>query len=560
MGLPISAPRVPWKDIAFDGTRTPVKTFLFLLVCLVWILPGLIGHDPWKPDEALNFGYIHRIVQSGDWIVAPQGGESIVSRAPLYSLTAAAFARALNGIFPMHDAARLATGFYMALAILFTGLAARELFGFRFGRLSVLIFIGCLGLLLRAHEMVSDVALLAGLALAYWGLAKSRISGFAGGAAIGTGIGIAFMSKGLIAPVIICFTGLLLPLIFSEWRTLRFLQAWAVAPFAALPWVALWPLALNKRSPELFSHWLSTNSLSGFFSNFTHTPWQTLRFYLELLPWYAWPALPLALWALWANGRKGLHYPSTQLPLVGFLVSFIAITFFAPQGDLSALPTLIPLSILAAGGVDTLRRSAASAFDWFGMMTFGILSSVLWLGFVAMFTGFPAKLAKRIADYQPGFTPQFHSVAFIFALALTIIWLMVVWRTRQSNRRAIVNWTAGITVFWLLAMALWLPYIDHGRSYRSVFTELKSALPAQHNCLASKDLGEPQRALLSYYGVEVSAPLYQPLPGNIGDDCHLLLVQASPKKPTTLLGNWKKIWEGSRPGERNERFWLYQSN
>jgi 4-amino-4-deoxy-L-arabinose transferase-like glycosyltransferase len=545
--------RVSWKEIAFDGTRTPVKTFLFLLVCLVWILPGLIGHDPWKPDEAQNFAHIHRIVQSGDWFVASQGSE-----APLYSLTAAAFARTLQGVLPEHDAARLATGFYMALAMLFTGLAARELFGFRFGRLSVLIFIGCLGLLLRAHEMVSDVALLAGLALAYWGLAKSRVSGFAGGAAIGTGIGIAFMSKGLIAPFIICCSAVLLPLVFREWRTLRFLQAWVVAPFAALPWIALWPLALYKHSAELLSQWLSANSFSGFISTITDTPWQSLRFFVELLPWYAWPALPLALWALWANGRKGLRYPSTQLPLIGFLVSLVAIALFAPTGDLSAMPMLIPLSILASGGVDTLRRSAASAFDWFGMMTFGILSFVLWLGFIALFTGFPARLAKRITEYQPGFTPQFHLVAFLFALALTIIWLMVVWRTRQSNRRAIVNWTAGITMFWLLAMALWLPYIDHGRSYRSVFTELKSAIPANNLCLASKDLGDSQRALLSYYGVEVTAPLYQPLPANIGDDCALLLVQASPKKPTTLAGNWKKIWEGSRPGERNERFWLYQ--
>ncbi|MGB8599539.1 MAG: hypothetical protein WCD07_00410 [Burkholderiales bacterium] len=560
MALQQTAPRAPWKKIAFDGTRTPVKTLLFLLVCIAWIVPGLIGHDPWKPDEALNFGYINRILQSGDWIVAPPGGESIVGKAPLYSLSAVAFARALNGLLPVHDAARLATGFYMALAMLFTGLAARELYGFRFGRLTVLILIGCLGLLLRAHEMVSDVALLAGLALAYWGMAKSRISGFAGGAAIGTGIGMAFMSKGLVAPAIICFTALLLPFAFREWRTLRYLQAWAVAVFAALPWFALWPLALNKRAPELFTHWLSLNNISGFFSGITNTPWQTLRFFVELLPWYAWPALPLAAWALWANGRKGLHYPSTQLPLVGFVVSLAIIVLFAPQSDLSAMPMLIPLSLLAAGGVDNLRRGAASALDWFGMMTFGILSFVLWLGFVAMFSGFPARLAKRIAEYQPGFTPQFHELAFVLALALTIIWLMVVWRTRQSNRRAIVNWAAGITMFWLLAMALWLPYIDHGRSYRSVFTELKSALPPKHNCIAGKDLGEPQRALLSYYGVEVAAPLYQPLPANVGDDCALLLVQASPKKPTTLAGSWKKIWEGSRPGERNERFWLYQKN
>jgi hypothetical protein len=25
---------------------------LVVLLCAAWLLPGLIGHDPWKPDEA----------------------------------------------------------------------------------------------------------------------------------------------------------------------------------------------------------------------------------------------------------------------------------------------------------------------------------------------------------------------------------------------------------------------------------------------------------------------------------------------------------------------------
>jgi hypothetical protein len=39
--------------IAWDGTRTPLKTALFLVVCVTWLLPGLVGHDPWKYDEAV---------------------------------------------------------------------------------------------------------------------------------------------------------------------------------------------------------------------------------------------------------------------------------------------------------------------------------------------------------------------------------------------------------------------------------------------------------------------------------------------------------------------------
>ena len=42
--------------ISFDGTATPTKTALFLIVCFAWLVPGLVGHDPWKADEAVSFG------------------------------------------------------------------------------------------------------------------------------------------------------------------------------------------------------------------------------------------------------------------------------------------------------------------------------------------------------------------------------------------------------------------------------------------------------------------------------------------------------------------------
>ena len=63
------------RRIAYDGTRTPVKTALFLLVCLAWLLPGLVGHDPWKTDEALAMGAVSGMLRSGDWAVPFIAGE-----------------------------------------------------------------------------------------------------------------------------------------------------------------------------------------------------------------------------------------------------------------------------------------------------------------------------------------------------------------------------------------------------------------------------------------------------------------------------------------------------
>ena len=41
------------------------RTLLLVLFCAAWILPGLIGHDPWKPDEAHTFGVVYEILLGG---------------------------------------------------------------------------------------------------------------------------------------------------------------------------------------------------------------------------------------------------------------------------------------------------------------------------------------------------------------------------------------------------------------------------------------------------------------------------------------------------------------
>ena len=68
--------------------------------------------------------------------------------------------------------------------------------------------------------------------------------------------------------------------------------------------------------------------------------------YLRILPWYALPALPLAMWALWRARSKGLTTPPYALPLLGFVVIFAVLSVSADARELYALPMLIPLALL----------------------------------------------------------------------------------------------------------------------------------------------------------------------------------------------------------------------
>lgn len=522
-----------------------------ILLCIAWILPGLIGHQPWKPDEAYSFGLVHSILKNGEWLVPTLAGEPFMEKPPLYFFTAGLFAKLFSPLLPVHDAARLTTGLFMALTLFFAGLSGRELWGAGKGRITVLVMLGCLGLLIRAHELITDMALLAGFSIALYGLAVSLRRPLLAGLALGTGTGVGFMSKGLIAPGIIGLIALALPLFFRSWRNRNYLRCLLLSFVAALPWLLVWPALVYSRSPELFTEWFWVNNWGRFTGTAKLGPAGDHWFYLVNLPWYAWPALPIALWALW---REKWARTEIQLPLTAFLVMLLVLSAAADACELYALPMLLPLSLLATVGVDTLRRGAANALNWFGIMTFGFFAGLLWFFWYALMTGHPARNAEHLLEMQPGYTPVFSPLLFAVAAVYTLSWLAVLILTRRlpRGRRALVNWAAGITLLWGIATTICLPWIDAGKSYRSMIVSLQQSLPPGYRCIASESLGEPQRALLDYYAAIVT----RRAAGR--EECELLLVQGSANNPYAPGAQWNKLWEGARPGDNSERYWLFR--
>lgn len=527
------------------------KLVLLLILCVAWLLPGLVGHDPWKSDDAATFGVIYQMLQSGDWLVPALAGEPTLEHPPLYHWVAALLGQLFSPWLALHDGARLASGLFVALALVATGLTARALHGVGVGRPAVVVLLGSVGLLTNGHEMQIDNALLAGFALALYGLSLAEQRPRLAGVLLGQGVGLAFLASGM-TPALVLLSAAALLAAFPAWRSRAYGICLSIAALTSLPWFVIWPSLLHLRSPELLQIFWDENARQLVDLSLMHFGKQLAHF-MELLLWFAWPALPLAAWTVWGYRGKLLRERRYQLPLVFFLVVLVWIGASSQRDDTYALPLLLPLTLLAAGGLDTLRRGAANSLGWFGNMTFALAGFFLWFAWIAMMSGVPQRFSAHLLKLQPGFVPGFAWLPFVVAVVLTLFWLLPVRGSFKSGRRAAVNWAAGITLMWGLLATIWLPWLNHGKSHALPFTQLKQHLPASYNCIASAGLSPAHRALLHYYAGVTT----QRVETFDGIECNLFVLQFDPRDPDDRPGpGWTTLWEGGRPGDKKERFRL----
>ncbi len=266
----------------------------------------------------------------------------------------------------------------------------------------MLLLIGCLGLLIRAHEMSTDLAALAGVALAVAGLAHALKKPWAGGALkIGVGTGIAFLGDGLMPALLVVGLAIALPAASPAWRTRAMAQAGALALLIAIPLVLAWPLALLRETPALGATWLAKALATRWSEGASLAAFTDTGYFIRILPWYGWPALPLAAWTLWRARRHLAARADLHLPLAGVAIFLFLLSTLAESREVNAMPLLVPLVLLGTAELDSLPRGAASALDWFGVTTFSLLAILLWACFAAVMTGSPAAAAAWIAQRSP---------------------------------------------------------------------------------------------------------------------------------------------------------------
>jgi 4-amino-4-deoxy-L-arabinose transferase-like glycosyltransferase len=547
---------------------------------MLYILPGLIGRDPWK-DDAASFGIMWTMAHGGlnDWLLPNIAGLPAVDDGPLAYWLGALCIKLFGWLLGDVLAARVSTiGIFVAgtlslwytafhlgrraeaqpLRLAFGGQPEPDDYGRTLADTAVLIYLGCLGLLLHSHETLP--ATLQGSLLAYFLYRAVRyveLASVRNAVLVGLSLGALALTRGPLTPaalvlaLFLCTRQLQLPAALTV-RHLALSVAVAVA--MTLLWIV--PAALvHPYNLSPLHEWLAANA-----NQFTLPNWTSLKAFFRVGIWFFWPAWPFAIWAVYAWRRQNglLHI---VLPL-SFVVVLAVLILCDPAPENSDLLKLLPpLALMAAFGLPTMKRGAINAIDWFSVMVLTMLGGLIWLFWIAKLTGWPAQLAKNALKLVPGFKPEFGLVAFIVAAAISVGWIVLVhWRISRRPRvlwRAVVLSSGGLILLWVLLMTLFLPDLNYSKSYASVAQQIAARLPAGANCIDT-NVGAPQRASFAYFG-------HLPFAGVEGGKCDYLLLQDSVKlkddkeiSSTYRMRDWTLLWEGRRPSDRNERFRLYQ--
>src|SRR5262249_2035598 len=136
-----------------------------------YILPGIIGHDPWKTEDAIGIGIVHQMLVHGQWLIPHLAGEPYFDDGPLYYWVAALLAKIASPVLAVHNGARLASGLAMAVTVACVYHTGRELYDRAAGTAAALVLLGSLGLLVHAHETLAEMGTLAAQALALLAIA-----------------------------------------------------------------------------------------------------------------------------------------------------------------------------------------------------------------------------------------------------------------------------------------------------------------------------------------------------------------------------------------------------
>lgn len=540
--------------VAQDAARRLPRWPLMWLTA-AYVVAGYVGRQPWKSADIIAFDHMLALQQAaagssiwwqpldgallpywlGAWAIAglqPLGLDAALAvRLPFMLLLAGTLLATWQAVYNLCREPGA-----QPLAFAFGGEARPADYARALADGGLLALMATLGLAQFSHETTPTLAQLFFTALSFYGLAA--LPHRPRRAALGLLLalpGLSLSGAPLMALALALLGGLGLPLRMGQarWTARALLLALGAGSLGLALWLSLLPSASAAWATAPSRH------PSG----------------LRLLIWFTWPSWPLALWTLW-RWRRQLLQRHLGLPLLMAGLPLLAAAL-TPATDRSLLLALPGLAALAALALPTFSRTASALIDWFTLLFFTGWAVVIWVVWVSLQTGVPAKPAANVARLAPGFEPVFQWPAFVAALLGTLAWVALVrWRTgrhRTAIWKSLVLPAAGTTLCWLLLMTLWLPALDYGRSYAPQMQLVRSVIGQGSPCLHTRELSAAQMAALRVHGHWHIAP--ESSPATAPSACPWLITDARTPAPAS---GWALQALAPRPADRDEALLIYR--
>ncbi len=534
-----------------DRNKALWKRVALLALIAVWLGSGIVGRDAWKPDEPIYLGILHSMLTVGGdaWWSPEIGGMLAEAELPFIHWINAAIAFLPHQFLPLHEAARFSSIAWIALSIFAVALAARQWSAGHISYLAAVIFIGCLGLYDRAHAYLTENSIVAAIALVLYG--ASQLADFRNRATmifVAAGV-LAFASHGTLGALLVS-----LPLVLFAFAPV--LSMHRVALLRSVAFIVVVCIVLTgvfaSRAPDAFQLWVESGAGLVLSDRDNIAP----QNYVIALLWFSWPAWPLALWTITLRVRGfagGWARAEILAPSIVIVSSFCLLNAFAEPRTVQALFFLPPLVLLAAFGVDTVRRSWYALIDWFGILVLGLAGLAALVVSFAVYFKWPTGLAIWISRFIPGFEGSTPWFGYATAAIAYVAWIALVQPAHQHSRRALINWAGCVTLVWVVAQALLLKPADYVTSHRASFQSLAGAWPID-GCVSAVAMPASETALLHYYAEKTVVAA----PSVAESDCDAVLIQrwrGAPPAPEPDQFNLRA--RAVRPGNSSESFELY---
>lgn len=548
------------------------------LFCAAYVLPGLIGREPWKGNEFNAFSYMLALAEgSSDWFnpniwgqlpeldallpywlgawaiqIAPSWmSAGLAARLPFALLLALTLASTWHGVY------------YLALSpqaqpvpFAFGGEAKPKDYARTIADGAVLALIACLGLALLSHEASPILMQLSLVSFVFYGVAALPYHPRYSLTALTIGLlGLCLSGAPSFAVLMAVGSGLLC-LLDRQSTSIKTARQHAL-------WLLLVGLAVAALATTLeIWHWRLLP---------LHQDPQAWRNLVRLLVWFTWPAWPLAIWTLWHWRRQwaSTHWSRHLVLPMWFMLLTVSTALLTPSSSRTLLLALPAFATLAAFALPTLRRSVAALIDWFTLLFFTGSALIIWIIWIAMQTGWPAKPAGNVARLAPGFEPTFEWIPFLIALAATFVWgWLVSWRSARNRHalwKSLVLPAGGAALSWLLLLTLWLPLLDFAFSYKPWVQQIQTVMNKQDPnrsssvCLLSYGLSTSQMMAFHYHGgfdvkkAEMTTTSQE-------RSCPWLVVDNDLRpevNQVVKLSEWTRVRSIYRPADRKENVTLY---